>query len=769
MIRKSAPLFILGLVFLNACSSGGGSSSSGGGGGTPPPQSIVVTISSAPPASMMVGANQGVSANVTNDSANAGVTWSCTPANSCGTFNPTSTLSGANTIYTAPSTVPTPNTVVLIATSVTDKTKSAQSSPVTITAPPPPLISVAISQAPPATLSVSTTAQASTAQIAATVTNDSANAGVNWSCTPAPSCGSSSSFSPNPTPSGTATTYTAPSSVPAGGTVTLTATSVTDPTKRANSSPILITGTASNASLKGQYAFIVFAPTGNSSSRGITTWIGSINLDGAGNVLGGVEDIVAPHYQDQGPLGKGDPILPTAMNPTSKYSVGPSGHGTLVMATQVGETLHMNFVVTSSTHAVVIELDGEPGSGTMDFQTPASAGFSASQISGAYSFTMVGIDNTTATPPMLSFGGIFSADGTSSLTSGTIDINNGSSAVSSTAFLPGSSLSAPDANGRGTFQVVLPSSVGSRTFIYYIVSSRVLRLTESDSAAYMGGSAYAQGAAGTTLSGNYVYQHSGWNPASAMPPTGRTVAAGQFSVASGSSTFSGGFSDANTGATPPTTGSPGLAISGGSYSIPATLNGTLAFTDAAGVASTFNMYMVDPTLNILDPNSATGGGGALLLHTDTHINGTGILVPQQTSTAFLGNYALNLNNSIAAGATPNELDLVGLLVGDGTSGFGTANLADYDQVSSSSTPILGAPLSGSFLMDAGHLGRATGSFVVNIPVGAVSPNNYPFIPGATPPVTLSVVFYQVSNNEAFIVETDTQANVSGYLVQQQLP
>jgi hypothetical protein len=180
------------------------------------------------------------------------------------------------------------------------------------------------------------------------------------------------------------------------------------------------------------------------------------------------------------------------------------------------------------------------------------------------------------------------------------------------------------------------------------------------------------------------------------------------------------------------------------------------------------MYMVDPTLNILDPNSTTGGGGALLLHTDTHINGTGVLVPQQTSTAFLGNYALNLNNSVAA-ATPNELDLVGVLIGDGASSFGTANLADYDQVNSSSTPVLGAPLSGSFTMDPNHSGRAFGSFTVNIPMGAVSPNNYPFIPGLTPPVTLSVVFYQVSNSEAFIVETDSKANVSGYLARQQLP
>jgi hypothetical protein len=774
MIRKPAPLFILSFALLNAC--GGGSS--GGGGGTPPPQSIVVTISSAPPASMMVGANQGVSANVTNDSANAGVTWNCTPANSCGTFNPTSTLSGANTTYTAPSTVPTPNSVVLIATSVTDKTKTAQSSPITITAPAPPPIVVSISTTPtpPATMSVSTTAQASTAQIAATVTNDSANAGVNWSCAPAPSCGSSSSFSPNPTPSGTATTYTAPSSVPTGGTVTLTAKSVTDPTKNASSSPILITGTASVASLKGQYAFIVFAPTGNSVTRGITTWEGSIGFDGAGNVLGGVEDIVAPKYNDQQ-----DPILATgATGSVSAYTVDPSGHGTVVMSTAHGETLHMSFVVTSPpTHAVVIEQDGEPGSGTMDLQTPATGGFSVSQISGAYSFTMEGIDAVTTPAPNLSFGGTFISDGASNITSGTIDVNSVGSVSSSTfTGASGSTISTPpDTNGRGLMRFVplsgtTPASQ-ARTFIFYLVSSKVLRLLENDNVAFMGGSAYAQGSPGTTtLLGNYVYQHSGWNPATANPPTGRTVAAGEFSVASGSSTFSGGFSDANTGAAAPTTVGPGLAISGGSYAISATtLTGTLNLTDAAGVASTFNMYMVDPALNILDPNSTTGGGGALLLHTDTHINGTGILVPQQTSTAFLGNYALNLNNSIAA-TTPNELDLVGVFTGDGNLNFGGAAnfaLADYDQVNSSPTPILGAPLSGTFTMDSAHSNRATGTFTVNIPTGAVSPVNYPFIPGLTAPVTFSVAFYQVSNSEAFIIETDSKANVSGFLVLQQLP
>ena len=93
------------------------------------------------------------------------------------------------------------------------------------------------------------------------------------------------------------------------------------------------------------------------------------------------------------------------------------------------------------------------------------------------------------------------------------------------------------------------------------------------------------------------------NPALATPPTGRTVGAGEFSVSSGGSTLAG-FSDANTtnpSGTPATTGSAGVAVSG-SYTVSSTESATINLTmsDAAG-SSTFNMYLVDPTLK---PKSA---------------------------------------------------------------------------------------------------------------------------------------------------------------------
>lgn len=75
-------------------------------------------------------------------------------------------------------------------------------------------VSIALTAAPPSTI-----APSGTTTIAATVSNDSTNAGVDWSCSPSGSCGS---FSSAQTASGATTTFTAPA---AGGSVTITATS----------------------------------------------------------------------------------------------------------------------------------------------------------------------------------------------------------------------------------------------------------------------------------------------------------------------------------------------------------------------------------------------------------------------------------------------------------------------------------------------------------------------------------------------------------------
>jgi hypothetical protein len=121
----SAALAVCMLAALVACSSGSSST-------PPPPPAISVTVSGAP-ATLTVNGTADLTATVANDSANGGVTWSCAPSGSCGTFSAATTASGAPTTYTAPSSVPS-SAVTVTAASVTDPTKTGTAS-ITITTP----------------------------------------------------------------------------------------------------------------------------------------------------------------------------------------------------------------------------------------------------------------------------------------------------------------------------------------------------------------------------------------------------------------------------------------------------------------------------------------------------------------------------------------------------------------------------------------------------------------------------------------------------------
>src|SRR5439155_1367436 len=99
-----------------------------------------VTVSVAPTtASVNVNKTQPFTATVTNDVSNKGVSWSlmqngsnCSPT--CGTLSSASTSSGAPVTYTAPASMPAPAGVTIVATALTDTTKSA-SALITVTGP----------------------------------------------------------------------------------------------------------------------------------------------------------------------------------------------------------------------------------------------------------------------------------------------------------------------------------------------------------------------------------------------------------------------------------------------------------------------------------------------------------------------------------------------------------------------------------------------------------------------------------------------------------
>jgi hypothetical protein len=105
-----------------------------------PPIPISVSFFATLPASLQVNASIGLSANIQNDtSANPQVKWTVTCGSaSCGSFSSTTTGSENPTTYTAPPTIPMGNTVTIMATSVTDPTKSVSGS-IVITAAAPTL------------------------------------------------------------------------------------------------------------------------------------------------------------------------------------------------------------------------------------------------------------------------------------------------------------------------------------------------------------------------------------------------------------------------------------------------------------------------------------------------------------------------------------------------------------------------------------------------------------------------------------------------------
>lgn len=315
-------------------------------------KTITITLTTSPspaPTSLAPGGTLQVTATVANDSANGGVTWSCTPANSCGSFSANSSASGTAVTYTAPTTPPA-SAVIITATSVTD-TSVTQSLPgITITA----AISISLSTFP-TSLYVN-----DTAPITATVSNDSSNSGVTWSCTPATPVGACGTFSSNSSASGTAVTYTAPANVPSS-TVVITATSVAN-TSISQSTPAITINPASGITV---------------ALSGVPTSL----------VTGGTASITATVAND--PANGGVTWSCTPSGSCGSFSANSSASGTAVTYTAPSSPGSVTITATSVT----------------DDAQSASAGVTVTSSiattlpDGNYVFSLQGTDNTTEQTP----------------------------------------------------------------------------------------------------------------------------------------------------------------------------------------------------------------------------------------------------------------------------------------------------------------------------------------------------------------------------------
>ncbi len=159
------------------------------------------------------GGSTTVTAQVLNDPANKGVTWSILPATGAGTL---SNATANSVVYNAPASPPQDDVAVTITgTSVSDASKNAQAS-ITFAA-----IAVNVS-----TNDNTTIAAGGTVNLTATTTGDPSNQGVTWSVSPSSGAGTLSNAT------NTTVTYHAPAAIPPSDlAVTVTATSIANPTK----------------------------------------------------------------------------------------------------------------------------------------------------------------------------------------------------------------------------------------------------------------------------------------------------------------------------------------------------------------------------------------------------------------------------------------------------------------------------------------------------------------------------------------------------------
>jgi hypothetical protein len=580
-------------------------------------------------------------------------------------------------------------------------------------APSSSSVSIAFQPAPTATVPLN-----ATTTLTAVVTNDSSNAGVDWSllCANSSKCGT---LSPLHTASGSPATYTPPASISGNNqTVTIEAFATADHNQNVVT-PITVTGFAST--LKGTYVFL----TQGSDANGAYQLAGVIVLDGNGGITSG-EQTHGDSF-----LSVSDPVTGGA------YNVGPDGRGTLTINTadaNIGQqgVENLSMVVLSNSQALIATLDDpnlqssiESSAGTMDLQTSKAA------PGGGYAFSVGGID--ISLQPMV-MGGVFNIDSPGAISgAGSVADQDDAGFVFPSAALSGTTGN-PDSFGSLKFNLTTDFAPAPLQFTGYIVDSTHIKLIESDidgTGAGFGataGVAIGQGTATGTFTANksfagkYVFGVLG-EDLSGLPSSLASV--GKF-TSDKNGNITGGFNDEF------------LAGLGVEISDSFTGTYTLDSSGTGRVDSNINFNKNGPGPEFIF--YLTGNGNPpLVLDADVNIGslGVGLAYPQAASPfSFNGKYGLSFTQN--SGGIDN--DATGQITVVGSS----STLSGVIDTNLGFSPQPNTPLTGTFgtIPNSGHFsGTLTNTFFP-------TPGNMAN--------TLPVAFYLIDSNHGFFIETDSQ-------------
>jgi hypothetical protein len=464
-------------------------------------------------------------------------------------------------------------------------------------------------------LSTASVQAGGTQQFTATVANDSANKGVNWSVScSAAQCGS---VSPTSTASGVPTTYTAPATPPSSTlTVTITATSQADPSK---SSSATITVPAVTVSVAPSTATVTagstqaFTATVMNTSNTAVTWT----------------------------LTQGSPATPCP----------PATCGTLSSATANPVTYTAPTTSPSSTLTVTITATSQAdstksGTATITVTTSAPTCPSGNEkvMLGQYAFLFQGYD---ANGPV-AIAGTFDADGTGKVATvvGVEDINNSAGVQQSFPISSAGSSYSVGSDNRGCLTIATMLSLAPVTYRFAVGSLNASsvatsgRMIESDVTGTLGSgvirlqdpTAFLTSA----VNGNYVF---GASSTLSLTTPNRFAVAGAFTT-NGAGGITAGELDINSSGIINGGGASPLSImsSGSSYSVTANGRGTLTLHFGAVTAPVnASFYIVSASeLLIMSIDSQTTGGSPY----------TGTVLGQPAGTGF-SNSSLSGNDVFA--------------------------------------------------------------------------------------------------------------------------
>jgi hypothetical protein len=288
-------------------------------------------------------------------------------------------------------------------------------------------------------------------QFQANVTGTSTT-GVNWSvsgtgCTGS-ACGTINSSG----------LYTAPSTVPVPPQVLVTATSVASSSAMASAKlTILITN---NQKLNGSYAYLLKG----FDSNGVFQEAGSIQADGNGNIVSGLEDVNFSF----GPL--------TQLPVTGTYQVESDNRGTLTLNDILG-THTFTFALNGNEkigRLISFDQTGLRVSGVLLRQDPTA--FNTYALAGGFALSLSGMDSSGARVGAL---GLIYPDGSSFVAGDSLDVNEGGNVNPTFASWAGTYT--VDSTGRGTMTWTVPGFDDMIfDFALYIVSANEFLLVSTD-------------------------------------------------------------------------------------------------------------------------------------------------------------------------------------------------------------------------------------------------------------------------------------------------